>query len=364
MAPSQRLRTGIVGLGRIGSGLDDPWFDAHLQDESWRDRPCTHAGFLADHPDFELVCGADLDADRRAAFSCRWGVERTYSDHAAMLEAERLDVVVVATRGVDHCRPVLDAARAGVKGILLEKHIAASLAEADEIVQVCDQNGVRVVMNHTFRLEPSIQQLQRLVADGLIGEVRSIVAQFGPRLIHAGSHFFDLFRFFGGEATSVFGRLEGDPSEDPGASGYVELSGAVRCLFDARSKVATAYLDVLGTTGLVRIGSDADVTLEHWAIPERRGLLDTIYQPRLAQRDLPPIDPDLDRVGHIRRGRNVTRLAFDELAACLHEDRESIVSIQDALAALEIAMAVIESDRSGRIETLPLTNRRWYVRAI
>src|SRR5215211_6436973 len=112
------LRAGIIGLGRIGTGLDDPWFDAHVQDESWRARPCTHAGQLQAHPDVVLVAGADPEPDRRSAFERRWGVTRTYADHRQMLERERLDVVSVATRGPDHFRPTVDAAHAGVKGIL------------------------------------------------------------------------------------------------------------------------------------------------------------------------------------------------------------------------------------------------------
>jgi predicted dehydrogenase len=363
-ATNGQLRAGLIGCGRIGSGLDDPWFDEHLQDESWRERPCTHAGHLSAHPDFELVAGADLDPERRAAFARRWGVERVYPDHRAMLENERLDIVCVATRGVDHHRPTIDAARAGVKGILLEKHLAASLAEGDEILAVCAERGVRLVMNHTFRLEPSVRRAQEQVASGLIGELRTIVCHFGPRIVHGGTHFFDLCRFFAGDAVAVFGQVEGDPTQDPGGSGYIRFENGVRALFDARPKVAPAYLDLLGTTGLLRIGNDAGVTIERWRLPEPSGVVDAYYQPRLVQEPFAGTDPELDRVGHIRRGRNVTRLVYDELAACVREGRESIVSGRDALAALEVAMAVIESDQSGRLERLPLANRTRYVEAI
>ncbi len=62
----------IIGLGRIGSLLDDPWADQTIRDESWRLRPCSHAGQVTAHPRLRLIAGADLNPDYRAAFERRW----------------------------------------------------------------------------------------------------------------------------------------------------------------------------------------------------------------------------------------------------------------------------------------------------
>ena len=58
MAEPEQYTAAVIGLGRIGSLLDDPWADRELQDESWRARPCTHAGHYAAHPRVRLVVGA------------------------------------------------------------------------------------------------------------------------------------------------------------------------------------------------------------------------------------------------------------------------------------------------------------------
>ena len=54
-----RYTAAIIGLGRIGSLLDDPWADRNIRDESWRARPCTHAGQFAAHSRIQLIAGAD-----------------------------------------------------------------------------------------------------------------------------------------------------------------------------------------------------------------------------------------------------------------------------------------------------------------
>ena len=81
-------RVGIIGLGRMGSTIDD---------EGHTELPYSVAASAQASPKLDLVAGADLDADKCAAFKTRWGVEAVYEDYREMVEKEGLDLVAVCT---------------------------------------------------------------------------------------------------------------------------------------------------------------------------------------------------------------------------------------------------------------------------
>ena len=355
----------IIGLGRIGSLLDDPWADQTIRDESWRWRPCSHAGQMAAHPRLRLIAGADRNLDYRAAFERRWSVP-AYADHAELLARTTPDVVSVCTRAVDRPTPTLAAIAAGARALLLEKHLSSSLAEADAMLAAVERARIPAVVNHTFRFDPGVRALAATVGEGAIGPVRSIVCYPGARLVHSGVHFFDLCRFFGaGEPVAVFGRLDGDPEsdDDPPGSGYVEFDTGVRAYIDARPRATHGYLEVHGAVGVARVGNDAECTVRLWTLPEATSPADAFYQPLLRKSDWrPPAD---DGGGSIRLGRNINRLVLDEVVACLDEGRQPMATVRDGLIAQEIAAAIHHSHRlGGRLVPLPLAQRDLRLRAI
>lgn len=355
LGADQRFTAAIIGLGRIGSLLDDPWADRTMRDESWRLRPCTHAGQYAAHPRIRLVAGADPDPIRREAFVRRWGVP-AYADHRTMLAREHPDIVSICTRAADRPQPTLDAIAADVRILLLEKHLAATLRDADQMVAAAAAAGIPVVVNHTFRFDPGVHALAAVIHEGAIGDLRSIVCYPGPRLVHSGVHFFDLCRFLGaGEATRVFGRLDGDPdAPDPPGSGYIEFATGVRAYVDARSRSAHGYMEIHGTQGAARVGNGVDCTTRLWAQEPPNEPSAAYYQPPLVPVAwAPPLD-----AGSMRRGRNVTAACIDEVIACLDAARSPISSGRDGLLAQEMATALHLSHRRGGILlSLPLEDR-------
>ena len=84
----QTYRVGIIGLGRMGSTIDD---------EGHNPLPYSVASAARASDRLDLVAGCDLNADRREAFRQRWGVDRLYEDFREMITAERPDLVAVCT---------------------------------------------------------------------------------------------------------------------------------------------------------------------------------------------------------------------------------------------------------------------------
>src|SRR5215211_1529986 len=88
-------------------------------------------------PNVDFVAVADPDPAGLEAAGIRTGAEHCYADYREMLEEENLDLVSVGPHWFDKKRAqmVVDCAQAQVKGILCEKPIAGTLAEADAIIE-------------------------------------------------------------------------------------------------------------------------------------------------------------------------------------------------------------------------------------
>lgn len=124
--------------------------------------------------DVDLVAVADDDADGLKAAGQRLGTDRLYADYRQMLDKEQLDIVSVASRFVARHREMVLAAAAGAGlNVLLEKPIAATLADADEMIDACDKAAVAIGIAHQGRMNRIIAHAKQLVADGAVGRVQS-----------------------------------------------------------------------------------------------------------------------------------------------------------------------------------------------
>ena len=167
-------RAGIIGLGFIG-GADQISGDALGQEVENLDG--THFFAYANHPRIELVAGSSRDAGRRQRFEARAGA-KTYPDWRLMLEEEQLDIVSVATYAPQHAEMTVACAKKGVRAILCEKPIATRIPDAEQMVAACRKSGSLLVINHQRRFQESHRRLRRFIADGGLGELTSVSAQW------------------------------------------------------------------------------------------------------------------------------------------------------------------------------------------
>lgn len=344
-------RAGIIGCGRIGTLLDDEYYDQLVQDESWRKRPCTFAGNLAAHPRTQLVAGADTGARRLARFGEKWDVQALYEDYEEMLAKEFLDIVCIATHSALHHPMTIAAAKAGVKAIFCEKPIATSLAEADEMIRVCEENGTKLIINHTAHFHPNLPYAKALIEGGKIGAVRLMNASFTHWIFHNGSHMFDLLTYFGGDPASVFGHVDGDTTKDGDGSAYITFRNGLRAFADSGPKVAPSYVEVVGTEGTLRISYDGYYTFSLY-FPEETTIQG--YVPPLAAQPMPGAsDEALLRAPAL--WQFISPAAIDDVVNCLDENVESSSNGRQARRALELSVAVFESHQRGEPVQLPIT---------
>ena len=153
--------------------------------------PTSYAEACWDRPEVRLVAGADRDENRLRVFSERYGVQQLYTDAVEMLSQERPDIVAICTNTKHRSDLTCLAVEYGAKGILTEKPMAHTLAEADRMVQSCAEADVPLCCGSITTTHPSFAQARKLVQDGRIGEIVSIEAG-GPFAQHQNwSYFLD-----------------------------------------------------------------------------------------------------------------------------------------------------------------------------
>jgi predicted dehydrogenase len=154
---SAQIRWGIVGPGRIAEKVVEDF---------------------AVVPGARAVAVASRSLDRARDFAGRHGLERAYGSYAELVADPDIDVLYVATPHPQHAAVALAALRAG-KALLVEKAFTATFAGAAEVVDRARADGVFVMEAMWTRFQPAVVRLRELVAEGAIGEARSVQADLG-----------------------------------------------------------------------------------------------------------------------------------------------------------------------------------------
>ncbi|MET7384847.1 Gfo/Idh/MocA family protein [Streptomyces sp. NPDC005529] len=133
---------------------------------------------LVDMPDAEVVAVASRTDASAKAFAERFGIPRAYGDWASLAADEDVDVVYVATPHAAHRQAAGMCLEAG-RHVLCEKAFTLNAREADELVALARRHDRFLMEAMWMYCNPLVRQLKALVDDGVIGEVRTVQADFG-----------------------------------------------------------------------------------------------------------------------------------------------------------------------------------------
>jgi predicted dehydrogenase len=132
------------------------------------------------HTDQRAVAVAGRSAERTAAFAARHGIPRWHDRHEALVTDPEVDIVYIASPHSEHRRLALLAIAAG-KPVLVEKPVAMTAAEAREIRDAARAAGVFAMEAMWSRYLPQTDVMLQLRDDGVLGDLRLAVADFGTR---------------------------------------------------------------------------------------------------------------------------------------------------------------------------------------
>ena len=129
-------------------------------------------------PDHAVVAVGSRSAATARAFGRDYGIERCHGSYDGLAADPDVDVVYVATPQARH---LADASLClhGGRAVLVEKPFALTAAEAAELSALARRTGLFAMEAMWMRFNPVVQTALRLVADGAIGEVRTVLADFG-----------------------------------------------------------------------------------------------------------------------------------------------------------------------------------------
>ena len=149
-----------VGVGVIGAGY---WGPKHIRN-------------FSELPQARMEMVADLDEGRLTAIRAQYPSIRTTTNYQEMLLSPEIDAVVVATPVSTHARFVREALFAG-KHVLVEKPIARTSAEAEELIGLAETGNRVLMVGHTFLYNPAVRALRELVQRGELGEIYYVHSQ-------------------------------------------------------------------------------------------------------------------------------------------------------------------------------------------
>lgn len=188
--------------------------------------------------DVELIAACDIDEGRLEAFRKRFGIPNGYQRYEDMLARENLDIVHLATQPTLRREPILAAAEKRVKVILTEKPVALSLPELDEMLEACERNDVKLIINHQLRYQSPWRRLKSAIEQKEIGDLTFLFAHTRMNALEQGTHLLDLILWLRDERLPerVFGDAYGDEdfkkthSAPRTVLGVLVFPDGVRCL--------------------------------------------------------------------------------------------------------------------------------------
>ena len=286
-----------------------------------------------------------------------------------MLEKQKPELVAVCTESGKHAAIALDCIDAGCN-VIIEKPIALSLKDADEIIRRSKEKGVKVCANHQNRFNKSIKKIRDAVDKGRFGKMfygtahirwcrdwdyysradwRGTWEQDGGALMNQCIHNIDLLRWMmGDEVDEVVGmtdKLNHDyiEAEDLGMALIKFKNGTYGILegtTDIYPKNLEETLYLFGEKGTVKAGGTSVNRIEEWRFSDQ---LDTAEEVIEQFHENPP---NVYGFGH-------TPLYADVIDA-IKNDREPFVNAEAGRRALEMVLAIYKSAAEGRPVKLPL----------
>lgn len=314
--------------------------------------------------DAVLAAVCDIEPEKAEALGKQYNVP-AYTDMHEMMKTEQPDVVVVLTESGNHAKNAIELAQYG-KHIVVEKPMALRLRDADQLIEECDRNRIKLFVVKQNRFNVPVVQLRKAVEQGRFGKLvmgtvrvrwcrdqgyydqapwRGTWAQDGGVLTNQASHHIDLLEWMMGRVRKVSAmtatQLVNIEAEDTavvtlefanGALGIIEATTATR------PKDLEGSISIMGDKGTVEIGGFAVNEMKTWNFAEPQVGDDEV----LSKYSVNP--PNVYGFGH--------QAYYNHVVNAIREGGPNLVDGLEGRRSLELINAIYESVETG--QTIPL----------
>lgn len=132
---------------------------------------------------FNCLAAASRNYERAKAFADRWGFRKAYGSYEELVQDPEVELVYVASPHSHHYQHAKLCLEHG-KHVLLEKAFTVNAVQAEELIGLARDKGLLLAEAFWPRYMPSRKMIADLIAQGTIGEVQSVMADFGAPLSH------------------------------------------------------------------------------------------------------------------------------------------------------------------------------------
>ncbi len=337
------IRFGIVGCNMIA-----PW----------------HAGALREIEGARLVAACDRVEEHARRVAREFGAEKVYNDLDAMLADPEIDAVSICTPSGLHTKMGTAAARAG-KHVLTEKPIGIRLEEIDEMIAAAHEAGVKLGVVSQMRTLPLWRRVRKAVQGGKLGRMvlADMVMKYfrshdyyansawrgtwaldgGGALMNQGVHCVDLLLWIMGPVISVFAfadhLVREIEVEDTAVAALRFADGSLGAIEGATSVTPGMEhrLEFHGALGTICIRGES---IQTWDIPGE----ERITNGERAGADIKLGSGASSPTAISTEGH---RIQIADFVAAIREDRDPMVTGEDARRAVELILAIYRSASTG-----------------
>jgi predicted dehydrogenase len=230
----------------------------------------------------ECVALCDVNRAKAEALAHEFSIPAVYHTPLALLDGERLDFVDIVTPVETHALITRLAAERGLN-VVCQKPMATTLAEAEAMVQTCQQAGVQLLINENWRWQHPIRQFKRVLGEGRIGRVFRARIHYCNSfpvfdnqpflkeldefiLTDIGTHILDTARYLFGEASSLYcqtARVHPDIKGEDVATVMMKMGDGISVVcemsYASRTEIEhfpQTYVYVEGDRGFLELGPD------------------------------------------------------------------------------------------------------------
>lgn len=248
---SQKVKWGIISTANIGRKLVIPAFQRSINAE---------------------VVAISSRGEKACVVAQELNIPKAYTSYEELLQDKEIDAVYIPLPNHLHKEWVIKAAQAK-KHILVEKPAGLTALEVQEMIEICEENGVIIMEAFMCRFHSQHKKVKGFINDGVIGEVQMMKGSFyfqmrnamdnirmqveygGGSLYDVGCYPIQSFRYFLGEPESVYadGVLHKN-GVDTTAYGILNFSNEVKGIFDCSFTMNPRNeYEIIGTKGRIKV---------------------------------------------------------------------------------------------------------------
>ena len=339
-------------------------------------RISTNHILAAKNNNFNILAVCDIIPEHMEAVLAKHGLEQgssigRYTDYKKMIaDHPELQLISIATESGKHAEIALYCIDHGIN-VIIEKPMAMSIADADEIIRRSEKKGVKVCACHQNRFNIAVQKMRHALEDGRFGRLshgtihvrwnrnrsyyeqapwRGTWEEDGGALMNQCIHGIDLLRWtLGPEIDEVYGVTRQQfhdylEAEDLGTA-IIKFKNGALGIVEGTTNVYPQNLEetlyVFGEKGTVKIGGKSTNNIDVWDFSDET-------EADTENKGLKEATSNVYGNGH-------TSL-FADVADAIEHDRAPYITARDGRNALELVLAIYKSCKEGGPVKLPLTD--------